>query len=304
LSDQSRDDEVIFKKEKVECMMIRKPIGMLDSGVGGLTVLKAVKERLPHESFVYIGDTLRNPYGNKEEKDIITYTLELADFLVSQGVKMIVIACNTATAQALKEVSQRVSVPVIGVIVPGSEAAAKLSQTKKVGVLATRSTVDSGFYEKTIKSFDSDISIESLACPQFVDLVEQNDYRSENAKKVVAETLEPFKTATMDTLILGCTHFPLLAPFIQEVMGEDVTLIDSGALTSQAIERVLEEEQTRAEAGGNPSVQLYTTGSKDAFKKIAKDWLETDQFTIETIALERLTDKHGRNEHSSHCDSK
>lgn len=267
---------------------------MLDSGVGGLTVLKAVKERLPHESFVYIGDTLRNPYGNKEQKEIIDYTVELAHFLISQDVKMIVIACNTATAQALEEVKKRVTVPVIGVIVPGSEAAAKLSQTKKVGVLATRSTVDSGFYEETIRSFDSDIAVQSLACPQFVDLVEQNDYRSENAKKIVANTLSPFKSANMDTLILGCTHFPLLAPFIQEEMGEDVTLIDSGALTSQAIERVLEEKQARADAKGTPKIELYTTGSKEAFEKIAKDWLETDAFTIDTIALERLTDSHDR----------
>lgn len=268
--------------------MMNKPIGLLDSGVGGLTVLKAVKDRLPGESFVYIGDTKRCPYGNRTKEEIITYTLELVQFLLEQHVKMIVIACNTATAHALEIVRSKVDIPVIGVVGPGSAAAAQASGSKEIGVLATVSTVESGFYEQSLLEEDKTVQVKSLACPEFVDIVEENDYESLRAKKLVEEKLAGFKTLKMDTVILGCTHFPLLAPFIQETLGEDIDLIDSGALTSYEVERVLEENGLQAEEGSKRMIRIYTTGPEEMFRIIVENWLETDQLDIQSIELERL----------------
>jgi len=268
--------------------MLNKPIGLLDSGVGGLTVLKAVKDRLPGESFVYIGDTKRCPYGNRTKEEIITYTLELVQFLLDQQVKMIVIACNTATAHALEIVRNKVDVPVIGVVGPGSAAAVKTSASKEIGVLATVSTVESGFYEHSLLKKDQDVKVKSLACPEFVDIVEENDYESQRAKQLVETKLAGFKTQEMDTVILGCTHFPLLAPFIQETLGKDIDLIDSGALTSYEVERVLKEKGLQYEGAGQRTIRIYTTGPEKMFRTIVENWLETDQLDIGSVELERL----------------
>lgn len=269
--------------------MNTKPIGLLDSGAGGLTVLKATKEYLPNESFVYIGDTARCPYGNRTNEEIIAFTLEMVDFLMKRDVKMIVIACNTATAQALDIVSNRVDVPVIGVISPGSEAAVETSVTKNIGVLATKSTVESDLYTETIHQLSDEVVLNQLACPTFVDMVEKNTYKMKQAKEAVLAHLEPFKREQMDTLILGCTHFPLLSPFIQEAMGEDVTLIDPGVYTARKIKEILKSKDLLADKGSDSIIQLFTTDeSVDIFKRIATDWMETEEFEIQTVSLERL----------------
>ncbi|SFC14662.1 glutamate racemase [Alkalibacterium subtropicum] len=268
--------------------MLNKPIGLLDSGVGGLTVLKAVKDRLPNESFVYIGDTKRCPYGNRTKEEIITFTLELVQFLLDQDVKMIVIACNTATAHALEIVRSKVDVPVIGVVGPGSQAAVSTTGTKQIGVLATVSTVESGFYEQSLLDKDKGVQVKSLACPEFVDIVEDNAYESAEARQLVDDKLTGFKTPEMDTVILGCTHFPLLAPFIQEVLGPDVTLIDSGALTSYEVESVLDENKLEADEAKERTIRIFTTGPVAMFRTIVENWLETDQLDIKSIELERL----------------
>lgn len=272
--------------------MKNKPIGLLDSGAGGLTVLKAVKERLPNESFVYVGDTARCPYGNKTNEEIIRYTLEMVQFLIKKDVKMIVIACNTATAQALETVRKKVSVPVIGVITPGSEAAALATRSQRIGVLATESTVNSGFYEKTIHDFNPTAEVDNLACPTFVDMVEDNNYRSEEARIKVKEELRNFKKEDMDTVILGCTHFPLLAPFIQEAMGDNVTLIDSGSLTSLKVENVLKKDQILADETTEPTIALYSTNDSVAlFKQIATDWMNMASLDVQSIVLEKVADE-------------
>ncbi|GEK88731.1 glutamate racemase [Alkalibacterium putridalgicola] len=268
--------------------MLNRPIGLLDSGVGGLTVLKAVKDRLPNESFVYIGDTKRCPYGNRTKEEIITFTLELVQFLLDQNVKMIVIACNTATAHALEIVRSKVDIPVIGVVGPGSRAAVSTSDSKQIGVLATVSTVESGFYEQSLLEKDGEIEVKSLACPEFVDIVEANAYESAEARTLVEEKLAGFKTPKMDTVILGCTHFPLLAPFIQEVLGQDVTLVDSGALTSYEVAKGLEKKGLETATDSKGTIQIFTTGSEARFRTIVENWLETDQLDIKSISLERL----------------
>ena len=268
--------------------MRERPIGLLDSGVGGLTVLKAVKDRLPNESFIYIGDTKRCPYGNRSADEITTYTLELVQFLMDQDVKMIVIACNTATAHALETVRKKVDIPVIGVIEPGSKAAAQTTTKGEIGVLATVGTVDSGFYDRSIMKHNSSVQIKSLPCPEFVEIVEQNKYESEEAERLVQRKLETFKTEKMDTLILGCTHFPLLAPFIQKEMGEAVTLIDSGVLTSYKVEQVLAEQGNETSSHTNGTLKLFTTGVAEQFRTIAQNWLQTNDFSVESVSLERL----------------
>ncbi len=268
--------------------MRERPIGLLDSGVGGLTVLKAVKDRLPNESFIYIGDTKRCPYGNRSADEITTYTLELVQFLMDQDVKMIVIACNTATAHALETVRKKVDIPVIGVIEPGSKAAAQTTTKGEIGVLATVGTVDSGFYDRSIMKHNSSVQIKSLPCPEFVEIVEQNKYESEEAERLVQRKLETFKTEKMDTLILGCTHFPLLAPFIQKEMGEAVTLIDSGVFTSYKVEQVLAEQGNETSSHTNGTLKLFTTGVAEQFRTIAQNWLQTNDFSVESVSLERL----------------
>lgn len=274
--------------------MRERPIGLLDSGVGGLTVLKAVKDLLPNESFVYIGDTQRCPYGNRSADEIKAYTLELVQFLMDQHVKMIVIACNTATAHALEIVRSKVDIPVIGVVEPGSKAAADVTTTGEIGVLATVSTVNSGLYEKSILRHDETIQVESLACPEFVDIVEKNTYESEEADRAVQKILRSFKTEKMDTVILGCTHFPLLAPFIQKAMGEDVTLIDSGVLTSRKVKKVLNEQSIMARTDKPGTLKLFTTGSDEMFRTVAENWLKTTGFSVQTVSLERLKITHDR----------
>lgn len=269
--------------------MSNRPIGLLDSGIGGLTVLKAVKHLLPHESFIYIGDSARNPYGNRTEKEIIKYTEELVNFLLLHDVKMIVIACNTATALTLTLLKEKLSIPVIGVISAGSREAARLSETGHIGVLATQSTVDSQFYSESIARERKAVEVTSLACPEFVDLVEANQHTGPDAEQVVAEKLAPLKIQTIDTLILGCTHFPLLSDYIQKVMGEEVKLIDSGALTAESIRDVLKEEQLEAEADHqSPMMKIFTTGDAELFRVIAAEWMENDSLEIAHISLEGL----------------
>lgn len=270
--------------------MLNRPIGLLDSGVGGLTVLKAVNDRLPNESLVYIGDTNRCPYGNRSKEEIIRYTLELVQFLMDQDVKMIVIACNTATAHTLEIVRSKVDIPVIGVVGPGSTAAASKSTSKEIGVLATRSTVASGIYKDSLLNLDKEIKVKSLACPEFVEIVEENDYASLRAKTLVKDKLEGFKTPDMDTVILGCTHFPLLAPFIQDMLGQSVTLIDSGALTSYEVERVLTKNDLLADGTHKKMIDIYTTGPEATFQAIVEHWLETDRLDVKSVKLERLKD--------------
>lgn len=271
--------------------MSNRPIGLLDSGIGGLTVLKAAKHKLPNESFVYIGDSARNPYGNRTKEEIVQYTNELVQFLLDQKVKMIVIACNTATALTLDVLREKLSIPVIGVISAGSKEAVKLSQTREIGVLATQSTVNSRFYTKTIQDEAPDTNIRSIACPEFVELVESNQHSSAYAQEVVARKLAPLKNHNIDTLVLGCTHFPLLADFIQKELGNSVQLVDSGALTVANIEDTLVELNIKTDdRETTPFTKIYTTGKLDLFKEIAEEWMESNTLEIEHIKLKGLVE--------------
>ncbi|MGB2511376.1 glutamate racemase [Leuconostoc suionicum] len=259
----------------INYMIKNNPIGLVDSGIGGLTVVKESQKQLPNEQLIYIGDTARMPYGPRSEKEVIDYTFQMAHYLVNeQNIKMLVIACNTATARALSQLRDQLPIPVIGVIQPGAEAAVSISQNKKIGLIATQGTVESQVYNEKMLAIDNNVQITSQAEPEFVTLVENNLYQSDEARELIAHHFSAFKEANIDTLILGCTHFPLLTPFIQAAVGPDVTLVDSGAKTVAVMKQYLDELDIRSEVKHNHSDDIYnTTGDKLKFKTIASSWL-------------------------------
>lgn len=267
--------------------MDNRPIGFLDSGVGGLTVVRELMRQLPHEDIIYIGDSARAPYGPRPAEQIREYTWQLVNFLLTKNVKMIVFACNTATAVAWEEIKAALDIPVLGVILPGSSAAIKTTQSKKVGVIATPMTVTSDIYQQKVQLLDPQIEVTSMACPKFVPLVESNETTSSVAKKVVYETLAPL-VGQVDTLILGCTHYPLLRPIIQNVMGPGVKLIDSGAETVRDISVLLNyfEINRSREVQGKKDC-FYTTAGVASFQEIAESWLGKS-IRVEHVNLEEV----------------
>jgi glutamate racemase len=267
--------------------MKKQAIGFIDSGVGGLTVVKEAMRQLPNESIYYVGDTARCPYGPRPKEQILEFTWQMTHFLLSKDIKMLVIACNTATAAALEDIKKKLAIPVIGVILPGSRAAIKSTRNNQIGIIGTEGTVNSNQYKKMIRSKDTKSSVTSLACPKFVSLVESNAYNSAIAKKVVSETLRPLKHKDLDTLILGCTHYPLLRPIIQNVMGDGVKLIDSGAETISEVSTLLDYFNLAVDSRDNEETKynFYTTGSVQLFESIASQWLEIEPLKIEHINL-------------------
>lgn len=253
--------------------MDNRPIGFLDSGVGGLTVVRELMRQLPHEEVIYIGDSARAPYGPRPAEQIKAYTWELVNFLLTKDVKMIVFACNTATAVAWEEVKEALDIPVLGVILPGASAAIKSSSHGKIGLIGTPMTVTSNIYEEKIKALSPQMQVTSLACPKFVPIVESNEITSSVAKKIVYEGLAPL-VGRVDTLVLGCTHYPLLRPIIQNVMGPTVKLIDSGAECVRDISVLLNYFQiNRSRQVTEINHRFYTTAAKSSFEAIARDWL-------------------------------
>ncbi|WP_086334615.1 glutamate racemase [Enterococcus mundtii] len=264
----------------------KRPIGFIDSGVGGLTVVKEALKQLPNENILYVGDTARCPYGPRPAEQVIAYTWEMTNYLVKKGIKMLVIACNTATAVALEEIKATLSIPVIGVILPGTRAAVKQTKNHRVGVIGTIGTVKSAAYETALLDKAPELKVTSLACPKFVSVVESKEYRSSVAKKIVAQTLAPLELKGIDTLILGCTHYPLLRPIIQNVMGDKVMLIDSGAETIGEVSMLLDYfEISNSPQNGRTLCQFYTTGSAKMFHEIAQDWLGLKELIVESIDL-------------------
>jgi glutamate racemase len=217
-------------------------IGVFDSGIGGLTVANEIIRQLPSESVVYFGDTARVPYGPKSPDTVRRYSQEIADYLQAQGVKAIVIACNTATAHALTMLREKLSIPVIGVVEPGARAAVRATRTNRIGVIGTVGTIKSGAYERAIRALEPDAIITARPAPLLVPLIEEgwNDHPA--SRLVVEEYLEPFATASVDTLVLGCTHYPLLKPLIADVMGGGVQLIDSAEETAAETARTLADQ--------------------------------------------------------------
>ena len=225
------------------------PIGVFDSGLGGLTVAHAIMRHLPAESLVYFGDTARVPYGPKSPDTVRRYSHEIAAYLLEQGVKAIVVACNTATAHALPMLRNELDVPVIGVVEPGARAAVRASRTGRIGVIATAGTIRSGAYVRAIEAEAPEARVTALACPLFVPLVEEGWTDHAATRAIACEYLAPFMNDEVDTLVLGCTHYPLLKPLIAEVVGPGVRLIDSAEETAVDTRRMLAEHSLGAESG-------------------------------------------------------
>ncbi len=257
----------------------------MDSGVGGLTVAKEVMRQLPNETIYYVGDTARCPYGPRSREEVAQFTWEMTEYLLQYDIKMLIIACNTATAVVLKEIREALSIPVLGVILPGSRAALKHTYSGNIGVLGTVGTVNSKAYEKAIKSINRRVTVLALACPKFVPLVESGEYEGTFVEKIVSQTLQPLRAKKLDTLILGCTHYPLLEPVIQAEMGRKVKIISSGDETAREASAILDYRNALAEGESPPHHCFFTTGSKKLFTVIASDWLQRDDFHVTSIRL-------------------
>ncbi|MCZ8512021.1 glutamate racemase [Paenibacillus filicis] len=252
---------------------MQQAIAILDSGVGGLTVAKEVMRQLPQEKIIYFGDTARTPYGPRSAEEVIRFTHQIVDYLLQFQPKMIVIACNTATAVAMEEIRSRLSVPVVGVIHPGARAAIKTTRNHVVGVIGTEGTIYSRAYEVALRQISPQIQVMSLACPRFVPLVERGMFRSDHTRHVVASSLEPLRQVPMDCLILGCTHYPYLSDIIGDVMGPGVTLISSADETAREISTILYHKGMLATSSNYPVHQFFCSGDPWMFKQIAQSWL-------------------------------
>lgn len=252
-----------------------RPIGVFDSGIGGLTVLKELIKTLPNESFIYLGDTARVPYGTRDKQTITQFALELANFLLKQKVKALVVACNTISATCLEEIKKISPVPVIGVIEPTVEYAVLNSRNKKIGVIGTRATVNSQIYNSRFSLFNKEIKVISQACPLFVPLTEEGLFESEATKIIAKSYLEVFNNNPVDTLILGCTHYPLLKNLIQDVVGKDVTLIDSATPAANTLSKILEETNLKSE-GSQSKIKIFVTDNSSQTTKIIRLFLEPD----------------------------
>ncbi|MDA3128968.1 glutamate racemase [Aliibacillus thermotolerans] len=264
---------------------MERPIGIIDSGVGGLTVAREIARQLPKEKMIYIGDTARCPYGPRPKEEVRTFTWEMIDWLLHENIKMLVIACNTATAVVLEEVRETLSIPVIGVIQPGAITALKTTKTDSIAVIGTVGTIHSGAYVKALKTINEHVKVETLACPPFVPLVESGKYEEAEAEMVVQETLAPLLEKSFDTLILGCTHYPLLQETIQKVVGEHISIISSGDETAREVSTILHYQGLLQKEETNPEHIFFTTGSPHRFQMIANRWLDQKVQNVKNISL-------------------
>jgi len=261
------------------------PIGIFDSGVGGLTVARAILDQLPNESTLYIGDTARGPYGPRPLAEVREFALETMDFLVSQGVKAIVIACNTASAAMLRDARERYSIPVIEVIQPAVRRAVAATRTGNVGVIGTRATIDSKAYVDAFAAAPQ-LNITSIACPLFVEFVERGETSGTEITKVARQYLAPVMDAKVDTLVLGCTHYPLLTGVISYVMGEGVTLVSSAEETAKDLYRTLVENGLlRNQSTTSATHKFLATGDAKAFETLARRFLGPEVTKVEHQVL-------------------
>jgi glutamate racemase len=253
-----------------------RPIGVFDSGIGGLTVVRALRDLLPNESIFYLGDTARLPYGGKSAATVERYSVEITAMLLEEDCKTIVVACNTASALALARLEQVTPVRVTGVIRPGAEAALAATRNGHIGVIGTRATIKSGAYERALRSLDAEVRLSACACPLFVPLIEEGWLYSEITDRVIARYLEPLVRGGIDTLVLGCTHYPLLRGAIARFLGNSVQLVDSAQNCAAAVMQLLGRENlgAPADAGGKLSVAL--TDSPDRFLDVARETLQLE----------------------------
>lgn len=271
--------------------MSNRPIGVLDSGVGGLTVVKELMRQLPRENIVYYGDTAHCPYGIRDLSQVRDFTFRIIEFLIKQDVKMIVLACNTATAASMTEASKHFDLPILGVIQPGVRAAISATRNNRVGIIGTEGTINSGVYQNTILKINPNMFVVSQACQPFVSLVEQNLVYTKDARRLIADYLEPIKTQHVDTLVLGCTHYPLMANAISMVMGPEVELISSAEETARETIAILYHNELlnwseQHLTNEKPSYKFFVSGHTRPFSEMGSRWLGMEiQAEIETLGV-------------------
>jgi glutamate racemase len=259
-----------------------RPIGVFDSGLGGLTVVRALLDLLPDEHLVYFGDTGRFPYGPKPREEVLKYAIEITEVLVAQGVKLVVVGCNSAAAVALTELRSRHDLPLTGVVEPGLRSAARVTRTGRVGVIGTVGTIASGAYQRVAAELSPHIHLTCAACPGFVEFVEAGDVDSDQVYVLAERMLAPVRVAGVDTLVLGCTHYPLLARTIGDVMGRDVVLVSSGEETAFEVRAVLEALGARRSPGGEPARRTFlTSGEPETFRRLGVRFLGPEVDSVE-----------------------
>lgn len=264
------------------------PVGVFDSGVGGLTVAREIMRQLPNENLVYFGDTARVPYGSKSRDNIIRYSRQIIHFLKTKGVKAIVIACNTASALALDVVREESDIPIIGVVEPGARAALQITQTKKIGVIGTEATVQSAMYGKIIKGLDPTVSVIGKACPLFVPLVEEGFAKHKVTEEIIDYYLASMKESDIDSLILGCTHYPLLRSRIRAYLGDKIQLVNPAYETAMDLKYILKESgmENAGKEGEHATYSFYVSDAADKFKQFANPILPYDIETTQQINIE------------------
>ena len=263
----------------------RAPIGVFDSGVGGLTVAREIMRQLPNENIVYFGDTARLPYGSKSRESIIRFSEQIIRFLQTKDVKAIVIACNTATAQALDVVQAEFETPIIGVIAPGARAAIRETKNKKIGVVGTEGTIKSDMYTKVIRGMDPEAEVIGKACPLIVPLVEEGFTRHHITEEVIDIYLRDMRESDVDTMILGCTHYPLLRTAIREYMGERVQIVNPAYEAAMDLKKILEENELGNAEQFN-KYEFYVSDAAEKFRQFANSVLPYDVRTIRQINIE------------------
>ncbi|MFV0528370.1 MAG: glutamate racemase [Lachnospiraceae bacterium] len=275
--------------KKTNSAMQGAPIGVFDSGVGGLTVAREIMRNLPSEKIIYFGDTARVPYGSKSKETILRFSRQIIRFLQEEQVKAIVVACNTASAYALEEIQSEIAVPILGVIEPGARTAVAATRNKRVGVIGTQATIGTGIYTKYLQSLDSQIEVVGRACPLFVPLVEEGWLKDPVTKEVALRYLEDLKRDEIDTLILGCTHYPLLRSVVGEVMGDQVTLVNPAYETAMELKELLRQHDllNQEPVETDFPYRFYVSDLADQFKKFANSILPYDVAMTQKIDIEK-----------------
>jgi glutamate racemase len=265
-----------------------RAIGVFDSGMGGLTVLHECLVTMPHEDFVYLGDAARLPYGPRPLDEIRGFALEIARYLEAQGVKLILVACNAATSAALPELQEQIGVPVVGVITPEAHAAVQATRTRRIGLMATEATVAAGRYAELVHTLDAGVELFPVACPRLVPLIESEQPFGAETTEAVREYAAPLKAAGADTVILGCTHYPLIRPIFERVFGREVTLVFSAEETAREVVETLERKRIGNDARHEGRYRFLTTGDTDLFRRLGERFLQLPLDGVKHVRIAEL----------------
>src|SRR6188768_4191364 len=265
-----------------------RPIGVFDSGTGGLTVLHECLVTMPDEDFVYLGDHARLPYGPRELDEVRGFAMEIGRFLERQDVKLVLVACNTATSAGLPQLQEALSVPVVGVIQPEAHAAVQATRNRKIGLLATKATVEAQRYEQLVRTLDAGVRLSAVPCPRLVPLIESDEPFGPETTEAVREYAEPLKNAEVDTVILGCTHYPLIRPIFQRVFGRGVTLVFSAEETAREVAETLDRKEIENDSTREGAYRFLTTGDPERFRTLGERFLQLPLGEVEQVAIAEL----------------